>query len=242
LTDLTRFGYKVVLYDQMGCGKSERVTDPSILTVERHVEEVEGVRTALKLGKVHLFGNSWGGMLALAYALKYQRNLRSLLLSGALSSVPAYWQIVERQKSELPPKILKIIRKYEASRDYKNPEYINAAKAWYGKHILRLITPELSYSMEQCEGFVYQTMWGPNELVCIGALRYWDIRDRLHEIHVPCRVMDGKYDNVVPAIGKSICKSIKDAKFEFFKKSGHLIMWDEREKFTKLVASFIANL
>ena len=242
LTDLTRFGYEVVLYDQMGSGKSERVKYADLLTVERHVEEVEGVRRALKLGKVHLFGNSWGGMLALAYALKYQRNLRSLILCGALSSVPVYWRVVERQRSQLPAAVRRTLRKYEAAGDYKNPEYRNAAKAWYGKHILRSRAPEISYSAQGEGGFVYQTMWGPNELVCIGALRYWDVRDRLHEIQVPCLVMDGRYDNVAPEIGRSICKAIKDAKFILFKKSGHRPMWDEREKFTKLVGDFITKV
>jgi proline-specific peptidase len=164
-------------------------------------------------------------------------------LCGALSSVPVYLQTLEKLKSELPAGILRTVKKYEDVGEFKNPRYLNATRVWYRKHIHRSRAPEISYSTEGERGFVYQTMWGPNEVApCIGALRYWDVRDRLQEINVPCLVMDGRYDNVVPAIGKSICKSIKDAKFEFFKNSGHLPMWDEREKFTKSVGRFITNV
>lgn len=82
LTDLARFGYRVILYDQLGCGKSELPKNIALFTVERAVEEVEGVRQALSLGKINLIGSSWGGMLAIAYALNYQRNLRSIVTIG----------------------------------------------------------------------------------------------------------------------------------------------------------------
>src|SRR5437773_6381947 len=88
LADLASFGYRIVFYDQLGVGASERPRGTSFFTIERGVEEVEGVRKALGLGRIHLLGNSYGGMLALAYAIKYQRNLRGLVVASGLSSVP----------------------------------------------------------------------------------------------------------------------------------------------------------
>ncbi|MGA2200095.1 MAG: alpha/beta fold hydrolase, partial [Nitrososphaerales archaeon] len=99
MRDLAKFGYKVVFYDQLGCGNSEMPKDPALFTVERGVEELEAFRHEMGLGKVHLMGSSYGGMLALAYAVKYQRNLRSLITTGGLGSVPLTISEMQRLKS-----------------------------------------------------------------------------------------------------------------------------------------------
>jgi proline iminopeptidase len=123
LKDLASFGYRVVFYDQLGCGNSELPRNIALFTVERAVEEVEGVRNSLGLGKVNLIGSSWGGMLALAYALKYQRNLRSIVTIGGLASVPLAVSEMERLKAQLPEGVRETMKRYEDEGDFENPEY-----------------------------------------------------------------------------------------------------------------------
>jgi len=244
LTDLTGHGYEVVLYDQRGCGKSEPIHDKRCLTISQHVEEVEGVRKALNLGTIHLFGNSWGGMLALEYMFRYQENVKSLILSGALSSIPVYVKELEESKSKLSPNAVQTIRKYEAIKAFKNPTYLKSAMVWYRKHICRLPVwpPEVNYAAEQSEGIVFQTMWGPSELVCNGTLKTWDARDKLGKISVPCLITNGKYDNVTPEIGESIHRAIPKSKFVVMRNSGHMTMWDERTPYTRLISKFLKEI
>jgi len=111
LEDLAQFGYRIVLMDQLGCGKSDRPRGTSLYTIAHNVEEVEGVRRALKLGRIHLMGSSYGGALAIATALKYQRNLRSLVITGGLASVPLTVREMKRLVQHLTPKAQAAIAK-----------------------------------------------------------------------------------------------------------------------------------
>src|SRR5438034_10742802 len=166
LEDLAQFGYRVVLIDQLGCGKSARPRGTALYTIPHNVEEVEGVRKALQLGKVHLMGSSYGGALAIATALKYQRNLRSLVITGGLASVPLTVREMRRLVNRLPPKTRATLAKYEAREDYENSEYLAAVDVFYRRHVCRLpVWPrEVTYSFEHLSRPVYFTMNGPNEV------------------------------------------------------------------------------
>src|SRR2546422_2008504 len=137
LEDLAQFGYRVVFIDQLGCGKSERPRGTDLYTIAHNVEEVEAVRKALRLGKVHLMGSSYGGALAIATALKYQRDLRSLVITGGLASVPLTVRALRRLVNRLPSKIRAAIAKYEASEDYQEPEYLAAVDVFYRRDLCR---------------------------------------------------------------------------------------------------------
>ena len=142
LFDLAKSGYRVVLYDQSGGGKSQRLKDPALYTIERYADEAEGVRKELKLGKVHLYGHSWGGMLAQAYALKYQLNLHSLILSGTTPSIPVLVEEEEKIFRSLPAEMKKTVAKYESQGDFENPEYL-AVMEEFNHGIRRSSTPGL---------------------------------------------------------------------------------------------------
>jgi proline iminopeptidase len=237
LADLAQFGYRVVLYDQLGCGKSEVPKNPALFTVERAVEEVEGVRVALNLGRMNLIGSSWGGMLAIAYALRYQKNLKSIVTVGGLASVPFTTAEMQRMKSQLPNDVQEVMKKYEDLGDYENPEYLKAVEVFYRKHLCRLAEwpKELVHSLEHMSKPVYLTMNGPNEFTIIGNIRYWDVTHLLHKIHVPTLVTGGRYDEVSPREARSIHRGIKRSKLVTFQNSSHLPMWEEREKFITVV-------
>src|SRR5256712_7120768 len=241
LEDLAQFGYRVVLIDQLGCGKSERPRGTDLYTFAHNVEEVEGVRAALRLGKVHLMGSSYGGALAIATALKYQRNLRSTIVTGGLASVPLPVLEMRRLVNRLPPKIRATIAKYEALEDYQNPKYLAAVDVFYRRYVCRLpVWPrEVTYSFEQISRPVYFTMNGPNEFTIIGTIKDWDVTDQLPAIHIPTLVTVGRYDEVTPRVAESIHRGIQGSKLVRFEKSAHLAMWEERSHYIEVLRDFL---
>ena len=241
LADLAGFGYQVVFYDQLGCGKSEVPKNIGLFTVERAVEEVEGVRQGLKLGKVHLYGSSYGGLLSIAYALKYQKNMLSLITTGGLANVPFCVSEMEKMKASLPTEILRTLEQYEEAGDYGNPAYQKAMQEFYKRFFCRLNEwpKELMYSLEHVSQPVYMTMNGPTEFMIVGGLRYWDVSDRLHKVKVPTLVTCGKYDEVSPKEALNIHRGICGSKLVVFENSSHLAMWEERGRYITVLRSFL---
>ena len=241
LEDLAQFGYRVVLMDQLGCGKSERPRGTSQYTIAHNVEEVEGVRKALGLGKVHLLGSSYGGALAIATALKYQRNLKSLVITGGLASVPQTVREMRRLIGRLPRTTRATLAKYEAREDYEDPQYLAAVQEFYRRHVCRLpVWPrEVVYSFDHLSKPVYYTMNGPNEITIIGTIRDWDVTDQLPKIRLPTLVTVGRYDEVTPRVALAIHRGIRGSRLVRFERSAHLAMWEERSKYIGVVRDFL---
>jgi proline iminopeptidase len=244
LSDLAIYGFRVVFYDQLGCGRSQLPKNPALFTVERAVEELEAFRKALGLGRIHLMGSSYGGMLALAYALKYQRNLKSIITTGGLASVPLTVAEMQRLKSRLPLRIRRTLKKYEDLGEYDNPRYERAVMLFYRKHLLRLREwpPEQNFTIAHISKPVYHTMNGPNEFTIIGNTRYWDVTDQLHKIRVPTLVTGGRFDEVTPKVAQAIHRGIKGSKLVTFQKSSHLPMWEERGKYIQTLRRFLLSV
>jgi proline iminopeptidase len=232
---------RVVLYDQLGCGRSERPQEKSHYTIGHGVEEVEGVRRALSLGRINLFGNSYGGALALQYALKYQRNIKKLIISSGLASTRETVAEMRRLKTLLPKDIQDTFAKYESAEDYENPEYLKAVNIFYKNFLCRLPEwpEELKRTMNGISTDVYLTMNGPNEFTIIGNLKDWDITASLPEIRVPTLVTVGRYDEVTPKVAETIHKGIPGSKLILFENSAHVAMLEERERYNKTVREFI---
>ena len=241
LEDLAQFGYRVVMIDQLGCGKSDRPRGTSLYTIPHNVEEVEAVRAALRLGKVHLMGSSYGGALAIATALKYQRRLKSLVVTGGLASVPLTVREMRRLIGRLPPKVRATIAKYEAMEDYGNPRYLAAVAEFYRRHVCRLpVWPrEVVYSFDHISKPVYYTMNGPNEFTIIGTIKDWDVTDQLPRIRLPTLVTVGRYDEVTPRVAREIHDGIRGSRLVQFEKSAHLAMWEERAHYIEVVRDFL---
>jgi len=244
MADLVRDGYRVVFYDQLGCGKSDVPKSLGLFTIERAVEDVEGFRRELNLGKVHLFGSSYGGLLAIAYALKYQRNLRSVISASGIASVPNTIAGMEELKAKLPADVREVMRKYEDAGDYTNPEYLKAVEVFYKNYLCRLPawSKEVTNSLEHVSLPVYGTMNGPNEFTIVGNIRYWDVTNQLGKIRVPTLITAGKYDEVSPKEARNIHKGIKASKLIIFRQSSHLAFWEEREKYLAVMRKFLASV
>lgn len=243
LFDLAKKGYRVVLYDQSGGGKSQRLNDPALYNIERYVEEAEGVRKALKLGKMHLYGHSWGGMLAQAYALKYQVNLSSLILSGTTPSIPMLMVEGEKVFQSLPADVRKAVTKYEALGDYVNPEYLAAIEKF--NHTYQGLDPwpeALKYAFENFSSPVGMTMFGPNLVAVSGNMRYWDVTDRLSSLRVPCLVICGDKDFLTPRLHEAIHSKVRGSKLVVMKGVSHGSMWDDRGAYVGHLAAFLDSL
>ncbi len=244
LVDLTRYGYRVVLFDQLGVGRSELPSNPALFTLDHNVEEVEGIRRSLELGRVHLMGSSYGGMLALAYAVKYQQHLRGLVISGGLASVPLVIAEMNRLRSELPAETQSILAKHEARGEFEDPEYLRAVDEFYRRHVCRLPVwpPEVVETLAQMSKPVYHRMNGPNEFTIVGTLRDVDITDQLAAIRTPCLVTVGQFDEVTPKVARSIQQHISGAKLVIFANASHLHFWEVRDKYIETVAAFLRGL
>ncbi len=244
LADIAKHGYRVVFYDQLGCGRSDLPKDTTLFIPERYVEEVEGFRKAMSLGKVHIIGSSWGGMLALAYALKYQRNMKSMTTVGGLHNVPMTIREMQRMKKKLPSEVLKKLSKYEAEGDYENPEYQKAVMQFYRRHLCRLDKwpKDLVHSLDHTSKPVYHTMNGPNEFTIVGNIRYWNITDQLHKIRIPTMVMTGQYDEVSPKVGRDMHRLISGSKLVVFPGCSHTPFWENRPAFMKEALGFLAKV
>ncbi len=240
IADLAQFGYRVVLFDQLGCGRSQRPRGTKLYTVAHNVEEVEGVRRALNLGRVHLFGSSYGGALVLATALKYQRNLRSLVVASGLASTPLtvreMWRLIDR----MPAPLRRTIRACNARGDFQNPRYLRAVDAFYRTHLCRLpIWPHEVVQTLDNTGLVYQVMNGPNEFTITGVIADWDITDQLPRIRRPTLVTVGKYDEVTPRVAAEIHRGIRGSKLAQFQESSHLAFWEERTRYIQVMRDFL---
>ncbi len=241
LADLAARGYRVVFYDQVGCGRSERTPSNAEYTVERDVADLEALRQELGLGPVHLLGSSYGGMLAIAYALEHPASLRTLIVASGLASVPLTVAEMHRLKRELPESIRSTLERHEAKGEFEDPEYLAAVQEFYRRHLCRLSPwpPEFQYSLDSMSLPKYGTMNGPNEFTITGTTRDWDQTPRLPEIRLPTLITVGRYDEVTPVVAESIHRGIRGSELVLFEQSSHVPFWEERARYMDVVARFI---
>ena len=246
---LSQFGYRVVLYDQLGGGASEKPGDMTLYTMDHFVDEVEGVREGLGLGKVHLYGASWGGFLATGYGVKYWKSLKSLQIESGTCSYRLFMSEIEKLRSQLPEKIQATLKKYEAAGDTKNPEYAEAMKYVYGKHAWRFDPskhPSIRMWLEKNAGeypySVYRIMCGINDFYGTGNLWYWDVTDQLKNIDVPTLVTCGRYDEVTPGNAEVIHRGIKGSKLVIFENSAHHMFLEEPDKWLSVHREFLDSV
>jgi proline-specific peptidase len=234
----------VVFYDQLGCGRSDRPGDRSLWRIERFVAEVDTVRRALGLERIHLLGHSWGGWLAIEYMLSRPQGVVGLILASTSAGLPQFVAETARLKAALPPEIRQTLQRHEAQADYRHPDYEAAVLEFYKRHLCRLDPwPEpLLRSVENLNGnAVYETMNGPNEFIVIGNLRDWDRSDRLGEISVPTLITVGRHDELTPACAETLHRGISGSRLAVFEKSAHLAHLEEPDEFRRVVGDFLAQ-
>lgn len=246
LEDLAATGRRVIFYDQLGCGNSDHPHDPSMWTVGLFVEELATVRSALGLDRVHVFGQSWGGMLGMEHALTKPSGLASLVISNSPSSTGQWVKEANRLRRELPKQVQQTLLKHEQAGTTEDPAYVQAMLAFYRRHVCRLNPwPEpVSRTFEklQANPEVYYTMNGPSEFSVTGNLKEWDIQHRLPEIQVPTLVLSGRYDEATPAIAEAVHRGIPGSQWVVFENSSHMPFWEERERYLAVVSDFLKRV
>ena len=242
---LPQAGVEFWYYDQLGSSYSDQPDDTSLWTVERFREEVEQVRTGLGLENFYLYGQSWGSMLAIEYALKYQKHIKGLVLSSMTASIPSYMKYIAKLRAELPKDLLSTLEKYEALGQYDAPEYQEAMyKGVYGRHLCRLDPwpDSVARAFKHVNPQVYGTMQGPNEFVVTGTFKDWDRWNDLSKISVPTLLIGAKYDEMDPEDIKKMGRLIPNSRVAICENGSHLAMWDDQEAYFRHLLGFLRDV
>lgn len=240
-------GFEMIEYDQLGSFYSDQPVDSSLWTIPLFVEEVEQVRKALNLNKenFYLLGNSWGGMLAMEYALKYQKNLKGLIICNMMSSIPDYNLYNKKVLSaDIPQHVIDSVKLMEANGQTENPIYKNLLQNFYDKHLCRIVpNPDpVQRAFKHLNYSIYKMMQGPSEFGASGRLENWNIKGRLPEIKVPTLTVGAKFDTMDPNHMKWISSQIKYGRYLYCPEGSHLAMWDDQKNFYPGVIKFIKDV
>ena len=242
---LPQEGIEFIYYDQLGSYYSDKPTDTSLWTTERFVEEVEQVRVALNLDKsnFYLLGHSWGGILAMEYALKYQQNLKGLIISNMMSSCPAYASYNKNVlQKQMDAKVVDSILNFERTKTTSDPRYMNLLLTkYYNEHVCRVYPfPEpLNRMFGHTNNEVYNIMQGPSEFGISGRLALWDRTGDLFKISVPTLVIRGMHDTMDPEFMKMMSEKLGNGSLVTCPNGSHCSMWDDQPNYFKGLINFL---
>ncbi|KAF1989955.1 proline-specific peptidase [Aulographum hederae CBS 113979] len=259
LADLVTPTRPVILYDQIGCGKStryrEKKGDEEFWSVGLFVRELRGLLEGLGVVDFDLFGNSWGGMLGAEYAVRYTKasptssessgpELRHLIIADSPADMKDWVSEAERLRAQLPGDVQAVLDECEKEGRTESEEYEDAVFEFYKRHLCR-VEPLPEGVVRMMEGLkedstVYHTMNGPSEFHVVGSLKDWSIKDRLKEIDVPTLLLNGRYDEATDEVVRPYFQGIRQVKWFTFAESSHMPHYEERELFMKVVDGFLS--
>ena len=243
-------GIEYYYYDQLGSAYSDQPDDPSLWETSRFVEEVEQVRQALGLNRdnFYLLGHSWGGILAIEYALKYQQNMKGLIISNMMASIPAYNEYADKVlMPAMDQKVLAEIKQLEKDGKYEDPHYMELLMPnHYALHILRMPPdqwPEpVQRSFKHLNPKIYIPMQGPSELGASGKLEKWDRTNDLGKLSLPTLVIGGQYDTMDPKHMKWMAGAVKKGRYLYCANGSHMSMYDDQKTYFNGVLRFLSDV
>jgi L-proline amide hydrolase len=247
LADLARTaGRPCVLYDQIGCGRSQHLpgAPAEFWTVELFREELTALLLDLGIaGRYHVLGQSWGGMLGMEHALEHPGGLRSLVVANSPASLELWVSEANRLCALLPREVQETLERHEHAGTTDSQEYQQAVMVFYERHLCRIPFPEAlqrSFAQMDEDPTVYHTMNGPSEFHVIGTLRGWDITPRLGDVTVPVLVISGEHDEATPAVVRPLVEALPDARWELIDDASHFSHLEHPERFLQLVETFLS--
>ena len=239
---LAEEGYRIVAFDQLGCGKSDRPDDPSLWSIARYVEEVETVRKALDLEKINLLGQSWGGWLSIEYALTYPDAIQSLVLANTCGDLPHLTTELNRMRDALGSETVAMMLHHESMETIDHPEYQAAITILNYRHVCRLKEwpSSLLASVNDWNMGPYGTMQGPNEFLYIGNLKDWNRISEMARLKMPTLIITGTHDEIGPACALRMHNALPNSKVVVFPNSSHVPFYEEPEDYFAALRSFLS--
>jgi L-proline amide hydrolase len=244
LAAVAETGRRVIFYDQLGgSGRSDQPHAPEMWTVDLYKDELATVIRELRLERYHLFGSSWGGMLAMEHALTQPKGLASLVIASSPASMRQWVAEANRLRAELPPDVQRTLLEHEEAGTTTDPAYQEAMLVFYRRHVCRSEPwPEcVKRAFERLEAHpeVYNTMNGPSEFHVTGTIRDWDIVNRLGEIRVPTLVTSGEFDEATPAINETVHSRIQGSESVIFPDCSHMAFVEEPDRYIAVLTAFL---
>jgi proline-specific peptidase len=234
---------QVIFWDQLGCGNSECPSNTQLWTMERSMAEMDAVVRALGLDRFHVFGNSWGGMMAQQYALDVPSGAVSLTISNSIASIPQFSDMVARLKRDLDPATQSAIDRHEAAGTTHSSEYQAAIRTWNETYLCR-VRPwpsELQEAFLRMGTEIFETMFGPSDFHIVGTISSWDVFDRLAEITLPALLLAGRFDECDPEHMREMHQRIQGSRFELFESSAHMPFIEEPARFDRVMREFLRS-
>jgi len=242
-------GIEYYYYDQLGSAYSDQPDEPTLWEIPRFVEEVEQVRQALHLDhdNFYLYGQSWGGVLALEYALKYQQHLKGLVISNMVATIPEYNRYANSVLiPAIDPKVVSEIRSLEAAGKYDDPRYEELLSGYYEEHILRMPVAQwpdpVVRAFAKINKKIYTPMQGPSEMGASGKLVNWDRTADLGRIRVPTLAIGARHDTMEPAQMQRIARSVAHGRYLYCPDGSHLALYDDQKVYMAGLIRFILDV
>lgn len=243
LDDYAEDGRMIVMYDQLGCGNSVVAERPDLWQAKTWIDELTALRNHLELNEVHLLGQSWGGMLAIAYLCDYQpKGISSAIFSSTLPSAQLWKQEQRRMIKFMTEQEQRIIQFAEEQGAYDTPDYLAVNAKYMTQHAADSPNKHSPEPLRRPKGSgaeAYLTAWGPNEYSPTGTLKDFDYVERLAEIKVPVLLTSGTDDLSTPLINKTMFDRLPNARWELFAKSRHMPFLDEKEAYKELALAWL---
>ena len=233
--------FRIVAFDQLGCGASDRPDDEGLWTLGRYVEEVEIVRTALGLGAVHLLGHSWGTWLGIEYALTYPNAFKTLILADGAANIPHLLGELDKLSGALGGETAAMMKRHEADGTTDHPEYRGAMEILNFRHMCRLQTWPEPF-MRSLQGFnpaPCTALQGPSEFCYTGSLRNWNRAGQLDRITQPALVLCGQHDLLPRACSQLMHDALPSSRMTVFPNSSHTPFFEEPELYFVEVRAFL---
>jgi proline iminopeptidase len=234
----------VIFYDQLGCGKSDRPTDPSLWNIDRFIEELGQIRDALSLDVVHILGHSWGTTLAAAYCLTQPKGIKSVIFSSPCLSAPLWAEDQVRNRKKLSQEVQDTLSRCESEGTTDSNDYKEATEEFNKNFVYRIhpLPDFLTMGSHFKNPEVYNIMWGPSEFHVTGNLKDFDCSPRLHEITVPTLFTCGRYDEATPESTKYFSCLTPNSQFHVFENSAHMPYLEETEEYIHVIGDFLNSI
>ena len=232
----------VILFDQLGCGRSTRHTDTTLMTIKTFSEQLEQLRLKLGLKEFYLYGSSWGTMLGADYYFRYPDAVKAIIFSSPCLSAKMWSADADTLIATLPDSIQLAITGNTAKGAFDSPDYIRATEFYYKNFVTRTPSADIDSSFANYNKTIYEYMWGPSEFTATGTLKHYDATTRLPEIKIPTLFIAGEFDEARPSTVRYYQSLVPNARFVLIKNAGHLTMQDNPQQDILAIRTFLNAL